>query len=370
MAGVYQFDPMNSNPQNKQDKSFFADQNTYNYEDERPQDRLEAAPAITSSQPKRTSKDIINEIFSYTPPKPTYDPNRPEEIKRRMKLNALGQGFSVLGDMLSLGKGGNVVARPKDTTNDQLQKYIYDYTDRAAKVNDEWNYNNYMAKVKKGLTELDQLNTEGKMDFDRTKQTYEMAKDARDFGLKEDQAKATNELKKATQEATQSWREAQLALQQGNLELAKQRLDEAIRRNKTEEVKETGSKDFIYTKSGQPIRLGDDEKYLILNMITENTPIEDADMDLLKPKLGQPMSPSAISTVIQKYGIKVPALVEYFKKTRGIDITGQNSVSEFDLSSLTRPPYQGPVKSGQPNTSTPQVPQDTTKPKKVPLLFQ
>jgi len=364
---LYQFDPKNAVQQVNQ-KSFFSDQQAYNYEDERPQDRLQPVPAI--EQPKRTSRDIINEIFSYTPPKPTYDPNRPEEIKRRMKLNALGQGFSVLGDMLSLGKGGNVVARPKDTTNDQLQNYIYDYTDRAARANDEWNYNNYMAKVKKGLTELDQLNTEGKMDFDRTKQTYEMAKDARDFGLKEDQAKATNELKKATQEATQSWREAQLALQQGNLELAKQRLDEAIRHNQAAETKETGSKDFIYTKSGQPIRLGDDEKYLILNMITENTPIEDADMDLLKPKLGEPMSSNAISTIIQKYGVKVPALIDYFKKTRGIDITGQNSVSEFGFSSLTRPPYQGPIRSGQSNTSTPQVPQDTTKPKKVPLLFQ
>jgi hypothetical protein len=350
MAGVYQFDPMNSNPQNKQDKSFFADQNMYNYEDERPQDRLEAAPAITPSQPKRTSKDIINEIFSYTPPKPTYDPNRPEEIKRRMKLNALGQGFSVLGDMLSLGKGGNVVARPKDTTNDQLQKYIYDYTDRAAKVNDEWNYNNYMAKVKKGLTELDQLNTEGKMDFDRTKQTYEMAKDARDFGLKEDQAKATNELKKATQEATQSWREAQLALQQGNLELAKQRLDEAIRHNQAAEAKETGSKnkDFIYTNSGQPIELREDEKYQILNLVLSNTPVNQADLDLLKPKLGEPVSTNAINLLVQKYAPKVPAIVDYFKQTRGININ--------------------PVQT--PSIQTPQVPQDTTKPKKVPLLFQ
>lgn len=344
---LYQFDPKNTVQQNNQ-KSFFADQNMYGYEDERPQDRL--AQIQTPTKPERTSRDIINEIFSYQPPKPTYDPNRPKEIKRRMRANAIGQGLSVLGDMLSLGKGGNVVARPKDQTNDQLQNYIYDYTDRAAKANDEWNYNNYMAKVKQGLTELDQLNTENKMNFDQSKQVYEIAKEARDFGLKEKKTDADIKLAQEKQKATEAYNQAMIAFRNGNYQLGVARLQEAQRHNQAMEGNNVtkGAKDFIYTKSGQPIQLGEDEKYQLLNLITENVPLEEADLDLLKPKLGEPMSSNAINTIVQKYGAKVPAVNDYIRNKYGIEL---NPIQPQSI-------------------PTPQVPQDTTRPKKVPSLFQ
>ena len=345
---LYQYDPKNAAQQVNQ-KSFFSDQQAYNYEDERPQDRLQPAPAI--EQPKRTSSDIIREIFSYTPPKPTYDPNRPEEIKRRMKLNAFGQGLSVLGDMLSLGKGGNVVARTKDTTNDQLQSYLYDYTDRAARANDEWNYRDYMNKVKQGLTELDQMNTENTMDFNKAKLSYDINKDNQDFALKARKTEADILLAQEKQKATEAYNQAMIAFRNGNYQLGVARLQEAQRHNQAMETKESGSqsaKDFIYTQSGQPIQLGPDEKYQLFSMILQNTPLEDADMDLLSPKMGEPVSTNVLNMLIQKYAPKVPAVNQYIRSKYGVELN--------------------PIQAPQPQTQ--QTPQDTTKPKNVPLLFQ
>ena len=196
-----------------------------------PDTEVQGIPASSVQvQPKqRTAQDIINGIFSYQPPKPVYDPKRPEEIKRQMKVNALTEGLKALGDAFALSKGANVNRREPDTQNSQLLGSLHNYIDNYNKNLDTWNYNNYMNRVKKGLTELQQYNTEQQAKANQTKMAYDMAKDQRDYDLKEQKTKADIQLAGAKQKADQAYREAMTAIQKGNLQLGMAQLEEAKR---------------------------------------------------------------------------------------------------------------------------------------------
>ena len=109
---------------------------------------------------KRTSRDIVNEMMNTSFPKPTYDPNRPEELKRLARSNAIAKGINLIGDTAGLAMGANVNRRNPDGKEakyiDDMFKYIDDYD----KKEERWNYQNTANEFRKNQLELSQLNTE------------------------------------------------------------------------------------------------------------------------------------------------------------------------------------------------------------------
>ncbi len=364
MPGTYQYDPNNSSPLRNANKSFFTDPKAYQYEDNTPEDWLgqekkettasgsnihvKASPgalAIARAQePVRTSRDIINDIFSYDLPKPAYDPNRPEEIKRMMKLNAMGKGLSVLGDILSLSRGGNVVARPKDQTNKQLLSAYYNYLDRAATANDEWNYRDYANRIKKGLMELDQKNKEDKMDLDRTKLAYDINKDDRDFALKQKKTNADITLADTKQKATDAYNQARIAIQQGNIQLGLAKLDEYMRHNREKASNYTNKPFMEVSPDGkQRILLSEADFRHLYEQALQDPDFQGENLKAYMANFeNQPLE--AEKNIVQAYYSKI----------------NKQKDQQADLSSLVRPPYQGPVRTeGQGNQLPPQQPQQS-----------
>jgi hypothetical protein len=113
---------------------------------------------VDNTQRQRTPNDILKEIYSAEPPQPTYDPNRPEEIKRIGRVNAIGEGLKVLGDFVSLGTGANVNRREPDRTTPNMLSALWQNIDKVSAQKDNWNYQNYLNKIRNAQTELGQVN--------------------------------------------------------------------------------------------------------------------------------------------------------------------------------------------------------------------
>ena len=180
--------PLSSNGAKKeQSKSFFSDPSKFiNYEDMRPQDRLNQSESVipqvkpateTIEQPeikKRTANDIVKEILSFQAPQPTYDPQRPEEIKRIGRVNAIGEGIKTIGDIVSLGAGANVNRRAPDQVTPNMLSALWQNRDKAAAQKDNWNYQNYLTKLRNAQAELGQINLEKKFEADLAEKDREL----------------------------------------------------------------------------------------------------------------------------------------------------------------------------------------------------
>jgi hypothetical protein len=92
-----------------------------------------------------TAQKIMTEIYSKGP---TYDPKRPEEIRRIARMSAIGKGMSVLTEALSLGLGGRVRRRPDDQTIQRLYKDQKAYDDNYTKRRDEYAIKEGMNRVR------------------------------------------------------------------------------------------------------------------------------------------------------------------------------------------------------------------------------
>ncbi len=324
-----------------------------------PNTPIQGIPASSvQAQPKqRTAQDIIDNIFSYQPPKPVYDPKRPEEIKRQMKVNALTEGLKTLGDAFALSRGANVNRREPDTQNSQLLGSLHNYIDNYNKNLDTWNYNNYMNRVKKGLTELQQYNTEQQAKANQTKMAYDMAKDQRDYGLKKDQLTEAKE-----------WREGDTGRQK---EIAKYQSELRMNENdkkyqqdlaKYEAKVQANNKGFmLYDDRGNAVKqLGAGELEKIFNIIIHDPVTEqsaNSDYTFMKAQFGEGLTTQMMKTIIGGHWQDSPDFLQYI----GIKPQQKKSDNSVFGNINPRPPYTGPAT---------QVTQDTTKPKRVPTLFQ
>jgi hypothetical protein len=159
-----------------QDYSFF------DYESQLPQDRLQQQPATAPEVPKpqpqeRTPQMVMKEMFAFTPKRPTYDPARPEEMKRLAKASAIGKGLNVVGDIIGLSAGANVNKRQDDNKEERYLNSMYNYLDDYTRRLDNWNYQDFANKMRLGQMELQQANqreslNENKRQFDEREERY------------------------------------------------------------------------------------------------------------------------------------------------------------------------------------------------------
>ena len=305
-------------------------------------------PAINPSssvqvqeQPKqRTSRDIINEIFSTPVPKPTYDPNRTEETKRQMRLNSLGRGLKVLGDAFSLSKGANVVPRQPDNTNQVLLGKLHNYIDNYNKNLDTWNYQNYMNNVKKGITELNQINIENKAAADLTRQAYEREQDERNFKWREGEPE----------------RQQEFARYQSDL-----RMKEDAQKLKGDLLKATAkvqanNKGFmLYDDYGNTVKqLGVGELEKAFDLIIHDPVTAKAandDYTFMKAEFGEGLTKQTMQTIIGGHWQESPEFLRYIGVSQPQQTKPDNSVFK-NINS--RPPYLGPYRQHE-NFSLPGI---------------
>jgi hypothetical protein len=311
-----------------------------------------------SPEPSSTRKtdDIIKNIFSSRPPAPTYDKNRPEELQRLAKISAIGKGINLLGDVISLGAGGNVRQRPQDNQELAYLQSMYDYIDKYNQRQDEWNWRDFTAKLKAGELALSQANMEEERKL--RERMFESQEKWKELGFVSEQAwrefqaekaQETQDLARDKFEADTAYKEMTAAERERHneqMELSSmlRAQAQAIRAQKPSASTKTYT---LYDSKGNPVELDENEREKVMALILEDplTKLTQDEIDLLKPKLGQPFSTNTMNNIVQKYWEKIPSSRDYiYSKYGKPGQSGQETESKFDWGEFNRPEYKGPVR--------------------------
>jgi hypothetical protein len=347
-----------------QDYSFF------DYESQLPQDRLQQQPATAPEVPKpqpqeRTAEQILKDMFAFTPKRPTYDPARPEEMKRLAKASAIGKGLNVVGDIIGLSAGANVNKRQDDNKEERYLNSMYNYLDDYTRRLDNWNYQDFANKMRLGQMQLQQANRTEDRAFQQ--KSFEADQDWKKLGFTTEQA----------------WKEANFGLDKQKAETDaeyKQRtLDERERSNRQREAaaflraqntgQTTAAKPYpIYDDKGNTILLEPNEQIKIMGMILDDVQLTDKEMELLSPSMGEPMSTNTMNMLIQKYAFVAKPAREYIEKKYSSG-TQQPQQNYQVPQNWQAPAYNGPVRNeGTPvqPTAQPQIQQPISQPRPEP----
>jgi hypothetical protein len=331
-------------------------EDSFDYESILPQDRLAQTeetgqPDINSQPPaaKPAPDDIWNKIYSYRPPAPTYDPNRPEELKRLARASAIGKGLNVLGDVIGLSADAPVHPRPKDEKELGYLQSMYNYVDDYNRRMDEWNWRDYLQKLKTGELALSEANLEKERklqermfesqekrweldyDADRAWELYQAGRDIKKEDLEREKFEFDKAYKSMTLEDQRIYRDRIATAAE-------------IRAQKPPASTKTYK---LYDSKGNSVKLDENERGKIMSLILEDpiTKLTQDELDLLKPKLGQPFSTHTMNNIVQKYWEKTPSSRDYiYSKYGKPGQSGQETETKFDWGEFNRPEYKGPVR--------------------------
>lgn len=141
-------------------------------------------------QVQPTTEDRLQRLFELRAPKPTYDPNRPEELRRLARNATIAKGLSLIGDNIALAKGANVSRAPQDNSekvyNAEMRNYMNNYQQRL----DDWNWRDFTNRLRLGQMVINQDNWQ--RSFDERQENadrsfnFGVAKDERDFKAKKE----------------------------------------------------------------------------------------------------------------------------------------------------------------------------------------
>jgi hypothetical protein len=319
------------------------------YENILPQDRLVQAqetgqPDINSQPPaiKRTPDDILNEIYSYRPPTPTYDPNRPEELRRLARASAIGKGLNVLGDVIGLSAGANINPRPDDQRELGYLQSMYNYVDDYNRRMDEWNWRDFTTKLKAGELALSEANL--KEERALRERMFESQEKWKELGFVSEQAWRQFQAEKAqeTQDLAREKFEVDTAYKEMTATERKRHNEQmeissmlraeaqAIRAQKPSASTKTYT---LYDSKGNPVELDENEREKIMSLILEDplTKLTQDEIDLLKPKLGQPFSTNTMNNIVQKYWEKTPSSHDYVYSKYGKPGESEQKSGETDV---------------------------------------
>lgn len=268
-------------------------------------------PAVTQN---KQSYQIMEDIYSL--PKPEYDATKASEIKRLSKINALSQGFNVLGDVFSLGMGANVNKRQPDTLPQQLWQYKQHYNDTYQQRMDQW-------RTQQAIQRIRGLERQQQMEWQQGQVERQQANANRQFNLAE-------ESKKQSQE---NW-DKQFKLNEKNIDADNKRQEEQFKktmslhyaqleRQKTADIQRAASraatqKDgsmILYDEYRTPLyKLEKSEQSKVIGLILNDPATRELaknDMVLMDAQYGTGMTALKMSNLIAQYYDKSPSVVKY-----------------------------------------------------------
>ena len=284
-----------------------------------------------SVRPKTASERLQEFYATVRPAKPVYDPNRIEEINRLKKNNSLGEGLKVLGDVFALAKGANVNRRPENTKNDRLTQAAWDYMDKYNALLNDWNYKDYIAKMRGA---------------DDKKRQAEQDKKGDDY--------RANALKMRADEL--AWQKKKPYI---DFDLWKKKWDLQNAADLEKAIK-AGSKgdkgEYLYDDNGKQIYQirTDAERDKLLSLVLSD-PEANRELDALKAEFGENLSSKEIKNyLVAKYWSRSPQVLEYVSASQGTGQEGTNNTGIVWVNNLmNRPPYQAPGSSSTSQPSTP-----------------
>ena len=279
--------------------------------------QLTKKEGTTSVRPMTASERLQEFYKSVRPVKPVYDPNRVEEINRLKKMNSIGEGLKVLGDVFALAKGANLNKREPNTKNDRLTQAALDYMDRYNQLMTDWNYKDYAAKMKGAETAAadEWRNKAMKQQQDNADRNYNFnyRKYYDDKKRQQDKDKATDDYRKDALKMRQDELDWRKKAPEVDYELWKKKKDYAIELA-GKEAKENDENYVLYDKTGKRYSLDKNEEQKIAALILQNDNIEKGDIDLLKAAFNGSGAREQTGQLIQKYWEQMSNVQNYMGK--------------------------------------------------------
>ena len=317
----------------------------FQYDGRTPPDQEQSAATVIPQRPQkqaRTSDQILQQIMGYQMPKPTFDANRPEELRRLSRNNAIAKALGLIGDMVGVKKGANINVRPNDNMEAKYTNDLMNYVDQMNRRQDEYNFREYAQKLRNGELLLNQANKDEDQALAQDRWEKSMANSNywnQQKLLREDFWNEVGRRNKLNDQELTKKRDIANALYRNMT------LEEQHRRNVALEVisqaranaakdkagKTADTKSYkIYSKAGKEISIPQDEKYYLLSLIVNdpgrNYELTKQEWDMFDPTYGEPLSTNSINSLVSKYWESSPMAKEYLVK-RGYD-TGEEKTTE------------------------------------------
>lgn len=116
----------------------------YNPEDPRYYDSLKEP--VVQPKAKLTTQERVQQFYETREKAPVIDQAKVDRLKRMGRINQVGQGVKVLGDILTTGLGANVKRRQPDQTAPALYQSYQNMLDRYEAQKDAFNYRDFQTK--------------------------------------------------------------------------------------------------------------------------------------------------------------------------------------------------------------------------------
>ena len=292
-------------------------------------------------------------------PEPKYDDKRQQRLKNIAKANALGKGLSALGDIFSLSQGALVNKRENDGRIDRYNAMYQQYEDDYNRRMDQHNRD----KINMYLQQLRDKRSE---DWRNKSWNFQTDQAAKNEEWRKEQNRITQENRK--EDKTESRERWEKSVEMQDIDNKRQQEYQDWQMNKYAEEKAlkdleakntangVGKAFDIFTSNGKKIQIdGENERNNILKLIMEDTSIPSTDIDLLKPKMGQPMSTNAINMLVQKYWERSPLATAYINQKYGAtkepEKAGNEWLKGLGVKTETNFPY-APQQQQSKSTST------------------
>lgn len=268
-----------------------------------------AANPINPQPAAQQSEDIMAQLMA-PPPAPVKNQASQDRLQRIMKAKALGQGLAALGDIFSLSQGALVNRRNPDESISRYRNLFEQREDDYLRRMDDYNRQAFNQKIQalmygQQLADRDEDREWRKSQAEQDKAFRESQAEQqqknfdRQFDFNTDKAAQANALANLKYMTDAAYKNATLAQRNA---YNQEKL--AIDKTRAENAGSGSAQRYtIYDTKGTAIQLDPHERDKIFTMILDDKSIKvDADdMALLDPRLGMPVTTTAMNNIVQKY---------------------------------------------------------------------
>jgi len=136
----------------------------------RPMDSFDSGQVEEQPAKKSKAEELIQKIYSTNVPEPVFDQAKADRLKRMGRINQMGKGISVLGDMLASGLGANVNRRQDDGTAARLYQSYEQNLDKYKNDQDVYSLRKLSKSLEDARMGLSEARREEQLDFQNRKQ--------------------------------------------------------------------------------------------------------------------------------------------------------------------------------------------------------
>ena len=270
----------------------------------------------------KSAEEIMAGIMGELP-KPEKNQATQDRLSRIMKIKALGEGLGALGDIFALSQGANVNRRGPDQS---ISRYRHMYEQNEAdylRRMDDYNRELHRQKLQSLMFGVQRSDREEDMRFRAGQAAQEQQNFEKQFDWNVDKTKADL----ALDAQKQAWNMAYQKMTADERERHNRQTEAAswLRANNTGKSASQAGRYTIYDAKGKGINLEANEREAVLMKILGDKSIQmDQDeLDLLRPRMGEPISVNAINMLVQKYWERSPDAKEYINSKYNPDYEGK-----------------------------------------------